>query len=90
MMDAPFSRTFIELVREQAIRLPLAIALVCAQGRFSYGDLAARAANVAAALQKSGVGAGDRVGLKHQTVRSSVPVTGRKAAAFGARRRVCA
>ena len=63
IMEAPFSRTFIELVREQAIRLPLATALVCAQGRFSYGDLAARADKVAAALQKSGVGAGDRVGL---------------------------
>lgn len=63
MMDAPFSRTFIELVREQAIRLPRATALVCAQGRFTYGDLAARAAKVAAALQKSGVVRGDRVGL---------------------------
>ncbi len=62
-MDAPFSRTFIELVREQAIRLPRATALVCAQGRFTYGDLAARAAKVAAALQKSGVVRGDRVGL---------------------------
>ena len=63
MMDAPFSRTFIELVREQAALAPDATALVCAQGRFSYGDLAARAATVAAALQKSGVGRGDRVGL---------------------------
>lgn len=63
MMIAPFSRTLIELVREQAARAPDACALVCDQGRFSYVDLAARAELVAASLWASGVRRGDRVGL---------------------------
>ncbi len=63
MAAAPFSRSFIELVREQAALAPLATALVCAQGRFSYADLAARAARVAGALHTAGVRHGDRVGL---------------------------
>jgi fatty-acyl-CoA synthase len=62
-MQAPFSRTLIELVREQAARLPEQTALVCPQGRFSYQDLADRAARVAGALNLRGVQRGDRVGL---------------------------
>ena len=62
-MQAPFARTLIELVREQAHALPDATALVCTQGRFSYRDLAERAAKVAGALQAAGVKHGDRVGL---------------------------
>ena len=63
MMSPPFSRTLFDLVREQAQALPLATALVCTQGRFSYCDLADRAARVAVALRASGVQKGDRVGL---------------------------
>ncbi len=60
---APFARTLIDLVREQALRSADATALVCAQGRFSYADLADRAARVAAAMHAAGVGRGDRVGM---------------------------
>lgn len=60
---APFARTFIDLVREQAARAPLACALVCPQGRFSYTELAERADRVAAAMRASGVRRGDRVGV---------------------------
>ena len=63
MTNAPFGRTFIELVREQAERAPQAKALVCPQGRFTYRDLAERAARVAAALRAAGVRRGDPVGL---------------------------
>ncbi len=62
-LTAPFSRTLIELVREQAARAPQALALVCPQGRFTYTQLAQRAARVAAALHAAGVRHGDRVGL---------------------------
>ena len=63
MATAPFSRTLIDLVREQAARAPDACALVCPQGRFSYSDLAERAARVAGAMHRSGVRRGDYVGL---------------------------
>ena len=63
IVQAPFARTLIELVREQAQAQPQAIALVCAQGSFSYRDLADRAAKVAGALQACGVKRGERVGL---------------------------
>jgi fatty-acyl-CoA synthase len=59
----PFARTFIDVVREQAARAPQALALVCTQGRFTYTELAARAARVGAALRAAGVRPGDRVGL---------------------------
>lgn len=62
-MNAPFSRTLIDLVREQAERAPQAVALVCEQGRFTYGQLAERAARAAAAMRAGGVRRGDRVGL---------------------------
>ena len=62
-MNAPFSRTLIDLMREQADRAPQAIALVCEQGRFTYRELADRAARVAGALRAGGVRRGDRVGL---------------------------
>ena len=62
-MHPPFSRNFFDLVREQAIRVPQAVALVCEQGRFGYQDLADRAARAAGALQAAGIGRGDRVGL---------------------------
>lgn len=66
-MQAPFAKTLIDLVREQAEALPHgqspALALVCAQGRFTYRDLADRAAKVAGALHAAGVKRGDRVGL---------------------------
>ena len=62
-MTPPFSRTLFDLVREQAQALPHATALVCTQGRFSYCDLADRAARVAVALRAHGIKKGDRVGL---------------------------
>ena len=62
-MQAPFARTLIDLVREQAVLQPEATALVCTQGRFSYRNLTERAARVAGALHASGVQKGDRVGL---------------------------
>ena len=62
-MQAPFARTLFDLVREQAQGQPEATALVCAQGRFSYRDLAWRATKVAGALHAAGVKRGDRVGL---------------------------
>ena len=42
-MQAPFARTLMELVCEQALAFPQATALVCTQGRFSYRDLAGQA-----------------------------------------------
>jgi fatty-acyl-CoA synthase len=63
MTRSPFSRTFIDLVREQAEQAPEALALVSAEGRFTYSDLALRAARVAGALWASGVRRGDRVGI---------------------------
>ncbi len=62
-MRVPFSRTFIELVREQAERAPEAIALICAEGNFTYRALASRAACVASALRGAGIRRGSRVGL---------------------------
>ncbi|KAF3996483.1 class I adenylate-forming enzyme family protein [Glaciimonas immobilis] len=62
-MKPPFSRTLIDLVREQAAYSNEACALVCAQGRFTYADLAQRAAKVAGAFQAAGVQRGDRVGV---------------------------
>jgi fatty-acyl-CoA synthase len=62
-MKPPNSRTLINLVREQADRSPHQIALVCPQGRFSYADLAARAAQVASSMYELGIRRGDRVGL---------------------------
>ncbi len=63
MSGPPFSRTFVDLVREQAQRAPASTALVCAQGRFTYTQLAQRADRVAGALRAAGVRHGDRVGL---------------------------
>jgi fatty-acyl-CoA synthase len=63
MATQPLARTLVELVREQAARDPAAIAVVSAQGRFSFGQLAQRADRVAAALRAGGVGRGDRVGV---------------------------
>ena len=63
MTTAPFARTLIELIREQAARFPDAIALVCPQGRFSYQAMAQRADRVAGALHANGVRRGDRIGL---------------------------
>ena len=62
-MTPPYSRTLSDLVREQAGRSPNQTALICPQGRFSYSDLAARAAQVAGAMHALGVRRGDRVGL---------------------------
>ena len=63
MAATPLARTLIDLVREQASKSPQALALVTAQGRFSYAELAQRAARVAGAMRACGVRRGDSVGL---------------------------
>jgi fatty-acyl-CoA synthase len=63
MISAPYARTLIELVREQADRSPDAVALVCPQGSFSYRAMAQQADRVAGALRAVGVQRGDRIGL---------------------------
>ena len=55
--------TFFELVSAWAGRAPLSLAVVSAQGRFSYAALEQRARRAAAALHAAGIGRGDRVGL---------------------------
>ena len=62
-MQPPFSRTAYELLVEQALRAPDALAAITVSDRMSYGDLAHRAGQVAAALRARGIGRGDRVGL---------------------------
>jgi fatty-acyl-CoA synthase len=62
-MQAPFSRTFIDLLCEQAERYPDQLAVIDEFASYSYPQLRARSFALAAALQASGVGAGDRVAV---------------------------
>ena len=62
-MQAPFSRTAYELLQEQAARAPGHPAIIGDGVTTSYGELASRAARLAARLQADGIGRGDRVGL---------------------------
>ncbi|MGA3180997.1 MAG: Pls/PosA family non-ribosomal peptide synthetase [Verrucomicrobiota bacterium] len=52
-----------ELFEHQADLRPEAVALVCAGGQMTYGELERRANQLARALRQQGVGRGDRVGL---------------------------
>jgi fatty-acyl-CoA synthase len=62
-MRVPFARTLHDLLAEQAERTPDAAAVICADSVTSYGELARRAAAVAAALRARGLRHGERVGL---------------------------
>jgi fatty-acyl-CoA synthase len=62
-MIAPFSRTYYDLLREQAALHPDALAVICGDREASFASLAATAGRVASALRERGVGRGDRVGL---------------------------
>ena len=62
-MEAPFSRTLVDLLFEQAARYGNEPAIFAGNETVSYRGLLDRAARVAAALRHRGVGRGDRVGL---------------------------
>ena len=62
-MRRPVSRTLPALLMEQARATPDRLAVRSRLGDRTYGDLAQRAAHVAAALRRQGVGAGDTLAL---------------------------
>lgn len=62
-MIAPNSRTMGELILEQAARHGDRPAVICGGHTASYAVLAERARRMAASLQASGIGRGDRIGL---------------------------
>jgi hypothetical protein len=63
MMRAPFSKTLIDLIIEQAERYPELPAVIDERGTLTYPQLRDRAFKVAAALREAGVGMGDQVGI---------------------------
>lgn len=62
-MRAPYSRTFFDLLCEQAERYPEAVAVICDDVATTYTTLRDTAARIATGLHAIGVGKGDRVGL---------------------------
>ena len=62
-MQAPFSRTMFDLLREQAQRAPDHPVALTVDGGVSYGALAERAARLAGGLAGLGLGRGCKVGL---------------------------
>ena len=62
-MRAPYSRTFFDLVCEQAERYPHAAAVICEDAATTYAALRDAAARIATGLRAIGVGQGERVGL---------------------------
>lgn len=60
-MKAPFSRTLFDLVCEQAERYGESTAVISGERALSYGQLAGRARQVAAALSGRGIRHGDRI-----------------------------
>jgi fatty-acyl-CoA synthase len=62
-MRAPYSRTFFDLLCEQAERYPEQSAVICDGAVTTYSGLRDNAARIATGLQSIGVGRGDRVGL---------------------------
>ena len=62
-MRAPYSRTFFDLVCEQAERYPHAAAVICEDAATTYAALRNAAARIATGLRAIGVGQGERVGL---------------------------
>lgn len=59
----PLARTLPDLLREQAVLRPDALAVIDESGQASFAELHARAARVAAALRRDGIGCGHRVGM---------------------------
>ncbi|WP_158864122.1 Pls/PosA family non-ribosomal peptide synthetase [Leifsonia sp. AG29] len=62
--EAAPPRTLIDVLAESAARHPLASALEDADGALSYRELLSRVNALAARLRQSGIGAGDRVGVR--------------------------
>ncbi len=62
-MRAPYSRTLIDLVDEQAERYPDQLAVIDERESVTYTQLRDRSLKVAAALRASGMGRGDQVAL---------------------------
>ena len=62
-MRSPQRRTLYELICEQAERYGERPAVICGERIASFRQLAERAGRVAAALQASGFGGGDRIGV---------------------------
>jgi fatty-acyl-CoA synthase len=62
-MRAPYSRTFFELLCEQAANAPERPAAISLDGSISYAELEVRARRVAQGMRKAGIRRGDRVGL---------------------------
>jgi fatty-acyl-CoA synthase len=62
-MQPPFSRTYFELLAEQAMRSAAAPAVIAEGVATSYGELHATASRVAAALRARGLRRGDVVGI---------------------------
>lgn len=62
-MQPPFSRTFFELLAEQAARAPDAAAVIAGGETVSYAALRAAASRVAGALRARGIRRGDAVGI---------------------------
>ena len=62
-MRSPFSRTFSDLLREQAEHYGDAIAVICADRQVTFVDLLTRSDRISAQLHRRGVGRGDRVGM---------------------------
>ena len=60
-MQPPYSRTWFDLLDEQAGRHGTAV--ICGEEIHSYADLAQRARQAATVLHDHGVGRGDRVGM---------------------------
>ena len=62
-MRAPYSRTFFDLLCEQAERDPRALAVICGDRETTYAELEMRARRIAGCLAAQGIGRGDHVAL---------------------------
>jgi len=62
-MKPPDSRTYFDLLQEQAERHPAGLAVICGAREVGYARLADAARHVAGALRASGIRRGDRIGL---------------------------
>jgi fatty-acyl-CoA synthase len=62
-MQPPISRTFAELLREQAATAPERCAVIDGDLSVTYAELAQRARLITSALRAAGVQRGDRVGV---------------------------
>src|ERR1700749_3211553 len=62
-MQAPFSRTMFDLLREQASVAPGGVAVILADTQINYAELEARVQQVANGMRRDGIRRGHRVGL---------------------------